>query len=116
MNITLTPEHAAFIAKYAALTGYTQEEFASLFLADYLKSLEDTSSVFDSSLPETIGAMYFRDRESAERVQAWLIERVSKKVHLNSIKTRISSNADGTFDVRMSVPCTWNESGWSTIA
>jgi hypothetical protein len=82
MNVTLSPEHAAFVAEYAALTGYTPEEFANMFLADYLKSLED-SSPFDSSLPETIGAMYFKDRESAKRVQAWLIERLSEKVHIN---------------------------------
>ena len=50
--------------------------------------------------------MRFKDRESAERVQAWLLERVSKQgYHLNSIETRISSNEDGTFDVRMRVPC-----------
>jgi hypothetical protein len=114
MNVTLTPENLVFIAKYAALTGYTQEEFTSLFLADYLKMFED--ALDESFLQETIGAMYFKNRESAERVQAWLLERVSKNYHLNSIKTRISSNADGTFDVRMRVPCTWNESGWSTIA
>src|ERR1700730_647447 len=99
MNITVSPEHAAFIAKCAALTGYTQEEFASLLLADYLQQSSDESFV-----QETIGSMYFKNRESAERVQAWLLERVSKEYHLNSIETRISSNADGTFDVRMTVP------------
>ena len=44
------------------------------------------------------------DTESAARVQAWLIKRVSKRHPLNSIETRINSNKDGTFDVRMSVP------------
>jgi hypothetical protein len=103
MNITLSPEHAAFIAKYAELTGYTQEEFANMFLADYLKTLEDTGP-FDNSLQETIGSMMFKDQESAERVQGWLLERVRKDYPLNSIKTRINSNPDGRFDVRMSVP------------
>src|SRR6202030_555127 len=93
MNIKFSRKNLAFIAKYAALTGYTREEFASLFLADYFKMFENCD---DSFLQETIGAMYFKDRESAERVQAWLIERVSKHVHLNSIKTRIRSHANGT--------------------
>jgi hypothetical protein len=115
MNITLSPEHAAFIATYAALTGYTQEEFASWFLADYLKQFVEHFGD-ESFLQETIGAMYFKDKESAERVQAWLIARVSRTFHLNSIKTYIRSHDNGTFDVRMFVPCTWNESGWSTIA
>jgi hypothetical protein len=114
MNITLTPENLAFIAKYAALTGYTPEEFASMCLADHLKQFE--SFVDESFLQETIGAMYFKDRESAERVQAWLIERVSKKVHLNSIETRINKNADGTFDVSMTVPDRFEPGGRYQIA
>jgi hypothetical protein len=117
MNIKLSPEHAALIAKYAALTGYTQEEFASMFLADYFKQFDYGDDCGDESfLQETIGAMYFKDRESAERVQAWLLERVSRNFHLNSIETRISNNADGTFDVRMSVPCFWDKSRRLTIA
>jgi hypothetical protein len=72
-------------------------------LADYLQQFEGRFS-HDSSLNETIGSMYFKDKESAERVQAWLLERVSKRHHLNSIETRINRNADGTFDVSMTVP------------
>jgi hypothetical protein len=83
-------------------------------LADYFKQFDNFGD--ESFLQETIGAIKFKDRESAERVQAWLLEGVSKHHHLNSIKTSISSNEDGTFDVRMRVPCTWNESGWSTVA
>jgi hypothetical protein len=90
MNVTLSPEHAKFVATYAALTGYTQEEFASLFLADYLKSLED--SPIDSCLQDTIGSLMFKDRVTAERIQAWLLERVSKDYPLNSIKTRLNSS------------------------
>jgi hypothetical protein len=115
MNITLSPENAAFIAKYAALTGYTQEEFASLFFADYFKMFDNCGD--DSFLQETIGSMYFKDRESAERVQAWLLQQVSERgAHLNSIQTYIRSHANGTFDVRLFIPCTWNESGWLTVA
>jgi hypothetical protein len=114
MNITLTPENAAFIAKYAALTDYTQEEFASLFFADYLKQFDCFGD--ESFMQETVGGMKFKDRESAERVQAWLLARVSRDVHLNSIKTRIDSNADGTFSVRMSVPCPWDKSRRLPIA
>ena len=36
--------------------------------------------------------MKFKDRESAERVQSWLLERVSKKHFLNSREC----DADGT--------------------
>jgi hypothetical protein len=101
MNVTLSPEDARFIARYAKLTGYTQEEFASMCLADHLKMFENSDGSF---LRETIGALYFKDRKSAERVQAWLLERVSKRYHLNSIETRINSNPNGTFDVSMTVP------------
>lgn len=103
MNITLSPENSAFIAKYAPLTGFTPEELANWFLADYLQQFEGRFS-HPSSIEETIGSMYFKDRESAERVQAWLLERVSKRYHLNSIETEINSNPDGTFDVSMAVP------------
>jgi hypothetical protein len=113
MNVTFSRKNLAFIAKYAALTGYTREEFASLFLADYFKMFENTDGSF---LQETIGSMYFKDRESAERVQAWLIERVSKYCYLNSIETTIDSNADGTFGVSMTVPYPWSKSGRSTVA
>jgi len=109
MNISLSPKNTAFIAKYAALTGYTQEEFASMFLADYLGSIGDGPS--DSGLQETIGSMYFKDKESAARVQAWLIKRVSKRHSLNSIETRINRNKDGTFDVKMSVPDPFESGG-----
>jgi hypothetical protein len=115
MNITLSPEHSAFIAKYAALTGYTPEEFASWLLADDLKQFEDPSPV-DSSLQETIGSMYFKDKESAERVQAWLLERVGKHHPLNSIRTRICSHKDGTFDVRMTAPDPFESGGRYQIA
>jgi hypothetical protein len=113
ITVELSPDHAKFIAEYAALTGYTQEEFASWFLADYFKGFGNCT---DQDVSETIGSMYFKDRESANRVQAWLLERVSRRHPLNSIKTRIKTNPDGTFGVSMVVPCTWNESGWFTIA
>jgi hypothetical protein len=61
MNITLLPEHTAFVARYAALIGYTPEEFASMCLADYLQMFENTDGSF---LRETIGAMSFKDKES----------------------------------------------------
>jgi hypothetical protein len=61
MDITLKRKNLAFIAKYAALTGYTPEEFASWCLADYLKMFENTDGSF---LQETIGSMYFKDREA----------------------------------------------------
>jgi hypothetical protein len=115
ITVELSPEHAKFIAEYAKLTGYTQEEFASFFMSEYLRMFEEGHDE-GSFLQETIGAMYFKDRESAKRVQAWLLERVSKRYPLNSIKTRIKTNPDGTFGVSMVVPCTWNESGWLTIA
>jgi hypothetical protein len=103
MNITLSPENAAFIAKYAPLTGFDPEKLANRFLGDYLQQFEGKFS-HPSSVEEAIGSMRFADKESAERVQAWLLERVSKRYHLNSIETRINSNADGTFDVSMTVP------------
>ena len=115
MNIILSPKHAAFIAKYAALTGYTQEGFASFFMSEYLQMFEKGHDD-GSFLQETIGAMYFKDRESAERVQAWLLERVSKGYPLNSIKTRINTNPDGTFDVSMTIPCFWDKSRRLTVA
>jgi hypothetical protein len=115
ITVTLSPKHAKFIAKYAALTGYTKEEFTSLFLADYFKQFDNFGD--ESFLRESIGAMKFKDRGSAERVQAWLLEGVSNRgYHLNSIETRISNNAAGTFDVRMSVPCPWDKSRRLTVA
>jgi hypothetical protein len=98
MNIALTPEHAAFIAKYAALTGYTPEELTNWFLADCFQGLAN------GGFEEAIGSMSFKDKESAERVQAWMIQLVGERHHLNSIQTEIISNLDGTFEVSMTVP------------
>jgi hypothetical protein len=44
------------------------------------------------------------------------MRKVSKKVHLDSIKTRISGNKDGTFDVRMTVPDPFEPGGRYQIA
>ena len=46
MNIAFSRKNLAFITKYAALTGYTPEEFDSLFLADYFKMFENTDGSF----------------------------------------------------------------------
>jgi hypothetical protein len=111
MNIELTHKNASNVDKYTALTGFTREELTNWFLADYFKMFDDQSSV-----TETIGSMLFKDKVSAERVQAWLIERVSKKHDLNCIQTAINSNADGTFDVGLTVPCSWEEGGRYQVA
>jgi hypothetical protein len=109
MNITLSPEHAAYITKYAALTGYTQEEFVSWLLADYLNQFKEDDP-HDTFFRDTIGSMYFKDRESAERVQSWLLEELVRTdyARLEDIESRINSNPGGTFDVYMTVPH-WKE-------
>jgi hypothetical protein len=109
MNIALSPENLAFITRYAALTGYTPEEFASWLLADYLNQVEEDDP-YDTFVRDTIGSMYFKDRESAERVQSWLLEELVRTdyARLEDIETRIDSNPDGRFDVYMTVP-SWKE-------
>ena len=54
--------------------------------------------------------MYFKDRESAERVQGWLLEELVRTdyARLEDIETRINSNPDGRFDLYASVP-SWKE-------
>ena len=59
--------------------------------------------------------MKFKDKESADRVQAWLIERLSKH-YRNNIETKINSNVDGTFDVSLTVLSTWEEGGQYQVA
>jgi hypothetical protein len=88
ITVTLSPKHAKFITKYAALTGYTKEEFTSLFLADYFKQFDNFGD--ESFLRESIGAMKFKDRGSAERVQAWLIEWVSNRATISTASRPVS--------------------------
>src|SRR5258708_8587837 len=101
-TVTLTPENAAIVAQYGELTGFTQEELTNWFLADYFAMFDDEDQSF---INETIGSMYFKDRKSAERVQTWLVKRLENNGDFhNSIETKINSNPDATFDVRLSVP------------
>jgi len=111
MKIELTPENAAIVDKYAPLTGFSREELANWFLADYFGMFDE-----ESYLTETIGSMLLKDKASAERVQAWLIEQVSKDCDPNGIETAIDGNADGTFHVSLTTPCTWAKNGRYQVA
>src|ERR1700741_4817894 len=59
MNVILSPEDARFITKYAKLTGYTEEEFATMCLADFLKMFENSDGSF---LREPPGRCISKDR------------------------------------------------------
>ena len=74
ITVTLTPENAAFIRKYAPLTGFTPDELSNWLLADYLQSLEGRFSD-GSSLQELIGSMYFKDKESGTDAKRDLVLR-----------------------------------------
>jgi len=45
MKTELTPENAAIITKYTQLTGFTKEELANWFLADYFQTFDDEGYV-----------------------------------------------------------------------
>lgn len=105
MTVTLSPKNARIIATYAPLTGYTQEELTNLLLADYLGA-----QISSRGMEETIGCMSFKDKESAERVQAWLLKLVGRRYYINSIETEIINDPDGTFRVYMTVPDKWEKS------
>jgi hypothetical protein len=89
-TVTLTDENAAIVAQYAELTGFTQEELTNRFLADYFAVFDDEDESF---INETIGSMYFKDRKSAERVQAWLeLERPREILRPSSVCSVFRSN------------------------
>jgi hypothetical protein len=94
----LTSENASLVARYARLTGFTRDAVVNWFLTDYFKKFET-----DGHIEETIRPMHFRGKESAERVQVWLTERLSKRYDPNSIETTIRTNGDGTFGVALAM-------------
>jgi hypothetical protein len=94
----LTSENASLVAHYARLTGLTRDAVVNWFLTDYFKEFEA-----DGHLEETIRSMPLRGKESAERVQTWLIERLSKRYDPSSVETTIRTNGDGTFGVELAV-------------
>jgi hypothetical protein len=56
MKIELTPENGSIVDKYTTLTGFTREELANWFLADYFGMFEQ-----ECFLEETIGCMRFNE-------------------------------------------------------
>jgi hypothetical protein len=70
MNITLSPENAALVDKWAHLAGSTPSEFLNEVLKDDLNNFEDEYSGYAK---DWLGSRYYKDRQSAERVVAWII-------------------------------------------
>jgi hypothetical protein len=69
MNITLSPENAALVEKWAHLAGSTPSEFLNEVLKDSLGMFEDGSGY----AIDWLGSRYYKDRQSAERAVAWIV-------------------------------------------
>jgi hypothetical protein len=79
MNLVLTPENAAALTKYAALTGCTPAEFLNRYLSDNMVALFENPRSGD--LEAHLGNLEYRTRADAERVVAWMEQRVSERLH-----------------------------------
>jgi len=74
-NLTLTKSNAKEVAKYASLVGQTPAEFLNRFLAEFLVNRfgdKETGNAEPFLLSFT-----FKDREVAERLAAWVRERLT---------------------------------------
>lgn len=67
MQITLTPENAARLAKHSELIGWTPEELANHLLAEPLDCFDDPRS---GSLEQFLGAIDYPDQAIAQRALA----------------------------------------------
>jgi|HubBroStandDraft_6_1064221.scaffolds.fasta_scaffold40986_2 hypothetical protein len=65
MQITLTPENSAKIAKHSQLIGWTETDLANCLLTEMLELFADSSS---GAFQGFLGRIYYPDRVSAERV------------------------------------------------
>src|ERR1700693_5804246 len=105
MNITLTPENAALIEKWAHLAGSTPSEFINEVLKDSLGNFEDEYSRYAT---DWLGSRYYKDRQSAERAVAWIIADYKKDRDPGWPEIRIESEIrehqpNGKFDFSIKV-------------
>jgi hypothetical protein len=97
-SIPLTPKNIESITKLAALIGWTPDELANHLLAETLEELANQNS---GSLEGFLGAIYYPDRESAQRAldQVTEITRAQFNGRLpDSFKSEIFEHPGGTFD------------------
>lgn len=77
MNIELTAENAAALAKYAALVGQTPAEFLNRYLSDNMVALSENPSSGD--LESHLGNLEYRTRTDAELAVAWMEKRIAER-------------------------------------
>jgi hypothetical protein len=76
MKIELTSENSAALTKYAELTGHTPAEFLNEYLSGTIVPLFENPR--SGELESHLGNLEFRTREDAERVIAWMENRLER--------------------------------------
>ena len=96
--VTLTPENAAAVAQYAELSGRTPGEFLAELLNSQIENFADPKT---GSIDDHLANLHYPTRASAERVLAWLENRIQENArtfgHTTTILARIEETAEGVF-------------------
>ena len=87
-NVKLTPRNAAALAKYAGLVGLTPERFLNRFLKDHF--VEQFEDYYDNANAEFyLGTFVLKNRATAERLAAWILDRYNKRAFGPEVKFEI---------------------------
>jgi hypothetical protein len=74
-NLTLTPDNVASLERYAELADVTPTEFLNRFLQEFL--VARFADVQSGEAESFLGSFEFQSRDQAERLAAWIKERVT---------------------------------------
>jgi hypothetical protein len=77
MNVKLTSENGAALAKYAQLSGHTPAEFLNRYLTDNMIALFENPR--SSELESHLATLEYRTGADAERVAALIEKRITER-------------------------------------
>ena len=97
-SFELSPRNAAAIARYAELVGLTPEAFLNAFLAEFLVNRFSDPRLGDAE--PFLGGFTFKEEESAQRVAAWIRERLRGQSSIDTLEVEIFPVGKGGFKIR----------------
>jgi hypothetical protein len=97
-NFTLTPRNTAALREYAELVGMAPNEFLNAFLAEFLVNRFGDSHSGNAE-PFLLG-FTFKDWITAERVAAWIKERITVPGSRETTEVEVFELPRGGFKVR----------------
>jgi hypothetical protein len=98
MNLTLTQPNAAALERYADLAGVSPEEFLNRFLEEFLVARFSDPDCGDAE-PFLLN-FTFRDAMTAQRLAAWVTERLTVPGSRDTLEVEIFELPRGGFRVQ----------------